>query len=59
MSNAICPKAMPEAAAQEVLLAMIEAGKTGQMHHGERYALELIDLHKAITAYYRTLHEEQ
>ncbi len=58
MSDVTSPAENPELAAQEVLIALVQAGKTAALHgqsDGEHLAKGLIELHEKLTAYYRTL----
>ena len=62
MTDATNPAENPALAAQEALLALIQAGKTAAIHgesDGENLAKGLIQLHEKLTAYYRTLPEAQ
>lgn len=57
------PSANPEMAAQEALVALINAGAFGNGAHGliqnesraESVAKALVEVHTRLTAYYRTL----
>ncbi|MFY1052355.1 hypothetical protein ACOQNP_12140 [Ectopseudomonas khazarica] len=57
------PAAAPEMAAQEVLMALANAGAFGSGEHGAinssgrstAVAKAMIDIHEQLTAYYRTL----
>lgn len=58
MTDVISPTRNPAQAAQQIVLALVQAGQTrilSSKSDGSELASELIDLHEKLTAYYRTL----
>ncbi len=61
------PTASPEMAAQEIVMALINAGAFGSGEHNminsalrsEAAAAAIIDVHTRLTAYYRSIPAEQ